>query len=107
MREAARRGIKLHEEGKSGDGVVAQTVEDARKMASGTVTEEKWRKIAPWIARHMSDLDNVEEGEVTAGVGRPADPHRGVAGLGDFNINRFTAHALKHRGAVGRFVELA
>ena len=68
MREAARRGIKLHEEGKSGDGVVAQTVEDARKMASGTVTEEKWRKIAPWIARHMSDLDNVEEGEVTAGV---------------------------------------
>ena len=45
--------------------------------------------------------------EVTAGVGRPADPHRGVAGLGDFKINRFTAHALKHRGAVGRFVELA
>ncbi len=68
MREAARRGIKLHEEGKSGDGVVAQTVEDARKMASGTVTEEKWKKIAPWIARHLSDLDNVEEGEVTAGV---------------------------------------
>jgi len=68
MRSAARRGIKLHEEGKSGDGVVAQTVEDARKMAAGTVTEEKWRKIAPWIARHLSDLDNVKEGEITAGV---------------------------------------
>jgi HK97 family phage prohead protease len=68
MREAARRGIKLHEEGKSGDGIVAQTVEDARKMAAGTVTEQKWRKIAPWIARHLSDLDNVEQGEITAGV---------------------------------------
>ena len=45
--------------------------------------------------------------EVTAGVGRHADPHRGVAGLGDFKINRFTAHTLKHRGAVGRFVEQA
>ena len=43
--------------------------------------------------------------EVTAGVGRHAKPHRSVAGLGDFEINRFTAHALKHRGAVGRFVE--
>jgi len=68
MRTAARRGIKLHEEGKSGDGVVPQTIEDARKMAAGTVTAEKWRKIAPWIARHLSDLDNVKEGEITAGV---------------------------------------
>ena len=68
MRNAAKRGIELHEQGKSGDGIVAQTVEDARKMAAGTVTEEKWRKIAPWIARHLTDLDNVKEGEVTAGV---------------------------------------
>ena len=68
MRNAAKRGLELHEQGLSGDGIVAQTVEDARKMASGVVTEEKWRKIAPWIARHLTDLDNVEEGEVTAGV---------------------------------------
>jgi HK97 family phage prohead protease len=68
MRNAAKRGIELHEQGLSGDGIVAQTVEDARKMAAGTVTEEKWRKIAPWIARHLTDLDNVKEGEVTAGV---------------------------------------
>jgi HK97 family phage prohead protease len=68
MRDNAKRGLELHEQGLSGDGIVAQTVEDARKMASGVVTEEKWRKIAPWIARHLSDLDNVEEGEVTAGV---------------------------------------
>jgi uncharacterized protein len=68
MRSAARRGVALHEEGKSGDGVRPQTVEDARKMAAGTVTEEKWRKIAPWIARHLSDLDNIKDGEITAGV---------------------------------------
>jgi len=68
MRDNAKRGLELHEQGLSGDGIVSQTVEDARKMASGVVTEEKWRKIAPWIARHLSDLDNVKEGEVTAGV---------------------------------------
>lgn len=67
MRAAARRGLKYHEEGLSGDGLVPQTVEDARKMASGTVTEAKWRKIAPWIARHMVDLD-AADGEITAGV---------------------------------------
>lgn len=68
MRAAARRGLKYHEQGLSGDGLVAQTVEDARKMAAGTVTEAKWRKIAPWISRHMSDLDAVQDGEITAGV---------------------------------------
>ena len=68
MRDAARRGLKYHEEGLSGDGIVAQTVEDARKMAAGTVTEEKWRKIAPWIARHLSDLDAIQGDEITAGL---------------------------------------
>jgi HK97 family phage prohead protease len=68
MRAAARRGVKLHEEGLSGDGVRPQTVEDARKMAAGTVTEEKWRKIGPWIARHMVDLDAVQGDEITPGL---------------------------------------
>jgi len=68
MRSAARRGIKLHEEGLSGDGVRPQTVEDARKMAAGTVTEEKWRKIGPWIARHLVDLDAVQGDEITPGL---------------------------------------
>ena len=45
MRAAAKRGVQLHEEGLSGDGVVPQTVEDARKMSAGTVTEDKWRRI--------------------------------------------------------------
>jgi len=67
MRSAARKGLKLHAEGYSGDGLKAQTVEDARKMASGSVTEAKWRKIGPWIARHLIDLDAVEGNEITAG----------------------------------------
>lgn len=70
MRENARRGLKYHEEGLSGDGLVPQTVADARAMARGEVSEGKWRKIAPWIARHMVDLEaeGVADGEITAGV---------------------------------------
>jgi HK97 family phage prohead protease len=70
MRANAKRGLKYHEEGLSGDGLKPQTVEDARAMAAGNVTEAKWRKIAPWIARHMVDLEaeGVKEGDVTAGM---------------------------------------
>ena len=70
MRANAKRGLKYHEEGLSGDGLKPQTVEDARSMAAGDVTEEKWRKIAPWIARHLVDLEaeGVAEGDITAGM---------------------------------------
>ena len=68
MRSSAKRGLQLHEEGYSGDGLVPATVADARKMAAGQISEAKWRKIAPWIARHIGDLDAVEEGEITAGL---------------------------------------
>ena len=68
MRASAKRGLALHEQGLSGDGLVPQTVEDARKMASGQVTEEKWRKIGAWIARHIDDLDAVQGDEITAGL---------------------------------------
>lgn len=67
MRDNAERGLQYHEEGLSGDGLEPQTVEDARKMVDGEVSPEKWRKIAPWIARHMVDLE-ASEGEITAGV---------------------------------------
>jgi hypothetical protein len=68
MRASAKRGLALHEQGLSGDGLVPQTVEDARKMAAGTVTEDKWRKIGAWIARHIDDLDAVQGDEITAGL---------------------------------------
>jgi HK97 family phage prohead protease len=70
MRANARIGLKYHQEGLSGDGLKPQTVEDARKMASGVITEAKWRKIAPWVARHLVDLEaeGVAEGDITAGI---------------------------------------
>lgn len=68
MRENALRGLKYHDQGLSG--VVPQTVEDARAMARGEVSERKWRKIGPWIARHLVDLDSAgaKAGEITPGV---------------------------------------
>lgn len=69
MRASAKRGLALHEEGYSGDGLKPQTVEDAGKMANGTaLSEQKWRKIAPWIARHIVDLDAVQGNEITPGL---------------------------------------
>jgi HK97 family phage prohead protease len=67
MRDNAKRGLEYHAEGLSGDGLQPQTVEDARSMAAGEVSVDKWRKIAPWIARHMVDLE-AADGEITAGV---------------------------------------
>jgi HK97 family phage prohead protease len=67
MRDNAEQGLKYHAEGLSGDGLEPQTVEDARKMADGEVSPDKWRKIAPWIARHLVDLE-AANGDITAGV---------------------------------------
>lgn len=53
----ARRGLKLYEEGRGGDGLVGATISGARDMVEGSITEEKLRKIGPWIARHLIDLD--------------------------------------------------
>lgn len=58
MRAAARQGLKYHEEGLSGDGLRPQTVREARAMAAGNVSQEKWVRLAAWIARHLGDLDS-------------------------------------------------
>jgi HK97 family phage prohead protease len=57
MRAAARQGLRYHEEGLSGDGLVDRTVREARAMAAGNVTADKWVRIRAWIARHLVDLD--------------------------------------------------
>jgi HK97 family phage prohead protease len=57
MRAAARRGLEYHAEGLSGDGLTERTVREARAMAAGNVTADKWVRIAAWIARHLGDLD--------------------------------------------------
>lgn len=53
----AKQGLKYHEEGKSGDGLKPQTVREARDMASGSISEDKVRRMAPWLRRHAGDLD--------------------------------------------------
>jgi hypothetical protein len=69
MRVSAKRGLVLHGEGESGDGLVSATVADARRMANGeALSENKWRKIPAWIARHIGDLDAVQGSEITAGL---------------------------------------
>jgi hypothetical protein len=69
MRASAKRGLALHAEGESGDGLMPATVADARRMANGEpLSENKWRKISPWIARHIVDLDAVQGDEITAGL---------------------------------------
>lgn len=57
MRAAARRGLELYEEGFGGAGLTQKTVREARLMAEGQVSDDKWIRIAAWIARHMPDLD--------------------------------------------------
>jgi len=57
MRAAARQGLRYYEEGKAGDGVVDATIREARAMAEGNVTADKWVRIRAWISRHLVDLD--------------------------------------------------
>lgn len=69
MATSAERGLRLHEEGLSGDGLMPATVAQARQMANGeALSEDKWRKIPAWIARHIGDLDAVQGDEITAGL---------------------------------------
>jgi len=58
MRDAARQGLKYYDEGLAGDGLTSKTVREARLMAAGEVSADKWVRIAAWIARHLGDLDS-------------------------------------------------
>jgi HK97 family phage prohead protease len=58
MRDAARRGLEWYADGLAGDGLVERTVNEARAMAQGNVTADKWVRISAWIARHLADLDS-------------------------------------------------
>jgi HK97 family phage prohead protease len=57
MRAAARQGLRYYEQGLGGDGLVDATIREARAMAAGNVTADKWVRMGAWIARHTSDLD--------------------------------------------------
>lgn len=64
MRRNAIRGLDLLEY--KGDGLRPNTITEARDLARGRATEDKWRRMRAWIARHLSDLEGVSpivEGE--------------------------------------------
>jgi HK97 family phage prohead protease len=65
MRRNARRGLDWYEQGFGGDGLTDKTLQEARDMARGAVSEDKARRMAAWFARHMVDLE---------GTGRDTDP---------------------------------
>jgi HK97 family phage prohead protease len=55
MASAARRGLKLHEEGKSGDGLKPETVARANRLAKREEMNEDWvREMNAWFSRHES-----------------------------------------------------
>jgi HK97 family phage prohead protease len=66
MASAAKRGLKLHEEGKSGDGLKPETVARANKIARRErLTEEHVVEMAAWFKRH--------EASKTEGWDQPPD----------------------------------
>jgi HK97 family phage prohead protease len=58
MVDAARKGLEWFAEGLAGDGLTGRTVREARDMAAGQVSEDKWVRIGAWISRHLVDLDS-------------------------------------------------
>lgn len=55
MKSALRKGLKLHEEGRSGGGLKSQTVRDAREGISSGWSDDKIIRASAWFARHASD----------------------------------------------------
>ena len=55
--EAAQRGLDWYAAGKAGDGVTDKTLREAHEMASGSVSEDKLRRMGPWFRRHRPDMD--------------------------------------------------
>jgi hypothetical protein len=76
---AAARGLRLHEAGKSGDGLVPATVRDAVRMARREeLSEAKVRRMPAWFARHEGDWTR---GTDDQRVMRPPATSRGFCGV--------------------------
>lgn len=56
IRNAARRGLELYEQGEGGGGLTSGTIREARAMARGEITEDKVIRANAWGARHAVDL---------------------------------------------------
>jgi HK97 family phage prohead protease len=101
MRASARRGLEWHREGLSGDGVVDRTIREARAMAEGNVTADKWVRLRAWISRHLVDMDapaNIPGNENYPGPGAVA-----MALWGGGGSKRSAQRAFEYAdGVVGR-----
>jgi uncharacterized protein len=104
MRASARRGLEWHAEGLSGDGIVDRTIREARAMAEGNVTADKWVRIRAWIARHLVDMDAPRN---TPGEdGYPGPGAVAMALWGGGGSKRSAERALAYaEGVVGRIEE--
>jgi len=69
VRSAAEKGLELLEF--AGEGLVERTIAEARAMARGEVSADKWRRMSAWLARHRVDLEGApepgEDGRYTPG----------------------------------------
>lgn len=70
----AERGLRYLREGRGGDGLKEKTIREARQMADGSVSEDKVRRMGPWLRRHEGDLDAPKNKN-------PDDPEYPGAGL--------------------------
>jgi len=61
IQSAADKGLGYYAEGLGGDGLVEQTISDARDLAGGSVSDEKARRMIAWIARHRVDWEGVPQ----------------------------------------------
>lgn len=61
IQRAAEKGLAYYAEGLGGDGLVEQTISDARDLAGGSVSDEKARRMIAWIARHRVDWEGVPQ----------------------------------------------
>jgi ClpP class serine protease len=72
VQDAARKGVELHQAGRSGDGLKPETVRRANSIADGEPQSEQWATVeAPaWFARHADDFQrgvDDQDGEETPG----------------------------------------
>ena len=61
IQSAAEKGLAYYADGLGGDGLVEQTISDARDLAGGSVSDEKARRMIAWIARHRVDWEGVPQ----------------------------------------------
>jgi HK97 family phage prohead protease len=79
IQSAADKGLAYYAEGLGGDGLVEQTISDARDLAGGSVTDEKARRMIAWIARHRVDWEGVPQNSDESNENWPG--HGAVAAL--------------------------